>query len=46
MKQVKKDVTEMHKGTECGIGFENWTDFEVGDMIQSYEEKIEKRTYL
>jgi Translation initiation factor 2 (IF-2; GTPase) len=24
---VKKDVTEMRKDTECGIAFENWTDF-------------------
>lgn len=44
MKHVKKDVTEIQKGSECGIGFENWTAFEVGDMIQRYEEKIEKRT--
>lgn len=46
MKQVKKDVTEMHKGTECGLGFENWTEFQVGDLVQSYEEKVEKRTSL
>lgn len=35
---------EMRKGSECGMGFEGWTDFRVGDQIQSYEEKIEKRT--
>jgi translation initiation factor IF-2 len=33
----------MRKGTECGIGFEEWTDFEVGDQVQCYEEKTEKR---
>ena len=44
LKNVKKDVTEMRKGSECGIGFENWTDFKVGDQIQCYEEKTEKRT--
>jgi translation initiation factor IF-2 len=33
----------MKKGSECGIGFEDWTDFEVGDLVQSYEEKEEKR---
>lgn len=33
----------MKKGSECGIGFEEWTDFEVGDLVQSYEEKAEKR---
>ena len=43
LKNGKKDVQEMNKGNECGIGFENWFDFYVGDLIQSYEEKIEKR---
>ncbi|RDW93266.1 translation initiation factor 2 [Aspergillus mulundensis] len=43
LKNVKKDVTEMRKDTECGIGFENWTEFAVGDQIQSYEEISEKR---
>ncbi|KZF24697.1 initiation factor 2 [Xylona heveae TC161] len=43
LKNVKKDVTEMRKGSECGMGFENWDDFQVGDLVQAYEEKIEKR---
>ncbi|KAJ5218956.1 Translation initiation factor IF-2 [Penicillium cinerascens] len=43
LKNVKKDVTEMRKDTECGIGFEDWTDFAVGDHIQCYEETYEKR---
>ncbi|EAW08078.1 translation initiation factor 2 [Aspergillus clavatus NRRL 1] len=43
LKNVKKDVTEMRKDTECGIGFEGWTDFAVGDHIQCYEEIYEKR---
>ncbi|KKK11961.1 hypothetical protein ARAM_003952, partial [Aspergillus rambellii] len=43
LKNVKKDVTEMRKDTECGIGFENWTGFAVGDQIQCYEELYEKR---
>ena len=34
----------MHKGSDCGIGFENFTDFELGDLIQNYEEKSEKRS--
>ncbi|KAF7122989.1 hypothetical protein CNMCM5793_001165 [Aspergillus hiratsukae] len=33
LKNVKKDVTEMRKDTECGIGFEGWADFAVGDHI-------------
>ncbi|KAI0381154.1 initiation factor 2 [Hypomontagnella monticulosa] len=38
LKHLKKDVTEVRKGTECGIGFEEFQDFEVGDQIQAYEE--------
>jgi translation initiation factor IF-2 len=33
----------MKKGSECGIGFVDWLDFKVGDQVQCYEEKIEKR---
>ncbi|KAF7597506.1 hypothetical protein BBP40_003753 [Aspergillus hancockii] len=43
LKNVKKDVTEMRKDTECGIAFEGWTSFAVGDHIQCYEEIFEKR---
>ncbi|OCK86157.1 initiation factor 2 [Lepidopterella palustris CBS 459.81] len=43
LKQVKKDVAEMRKNSECGIGFEGWEGFEVGDQIQCYEEIKEKR---
>lgn len=43
-KNIKKDVTEMRKGSECGMGFENWEDFAVGDQIQSFEETSEPRT--
>ncbi|KAL4880034.1 hypothetical protein BJY04DRAFT_85441 [Aspergillus karnatakaensis] len=44
LKNVKKDVTEMRKDTECGIGFEKWSEFAIGDQIQCYEETSEKRT--
>jgi translation initiation factor IF-2 len=44
LKNVKKDVTEMRKGSECGVGFQGWEDFQEGDQIQSYDEKHEKRT--
>jgi translation initiation factor IF-2 len=33
----------MRKGTECGMGFSKWEDFEVGDQIQTYEKISEKR---
>jgi translation initiation factor IF-2 len=44
LKNVKKDVQEMRKGSECGMGFDGWEAFEVGDQIQTYEERSEKRT--
>ncbi|KAI5287117.1 hypothetical protein KEM54_006229 [Ascosphaera aggregata] len=44
LKNVKKDVNEMRKGTECGIGFEGFVDFKEGDQVQTFEERIEKRT--
>lgn len=50
LKNVKRDVQEMRKGTECGIGFGGpnghgeWQAFEAGDLVQCYEERSEKRT--
>lgn len=44
LKNQKKDVEQMRKDTECGISFEEWEDFKVGDRIQCYEEKHEKRS--
>jgi translation initiation factor IF-2 len=44
LKSHKKDVEEMRMNTECGISFEGWEEFKVGDRIQCYEERLEKRT--
>lgn len=44
LKNVKKDVPEMRKGSDCGLGFEGWGEFKVGDQIQCYEVLSEKRT--
>ncbi|KAH6955070.1 hypothetical protein DER45DRAFT_571925 [Fusarium avenaceum] len=44
LKHVKKDVMEMGKGTECGIGLEDFHDLQVDDQIQTYDEIKEKRT--
>ncbi|KAI1747619.1 hypothetical protein F4782DRAFT_543421 [Xylaria castorea] len=38
LKHVKKDVMEMRKGTECGMGFEEFHDLQIDDQIQAYEE--------
>ena len=43
LKNVKKDVSEMHKDTECGIAFNGWEDFLPGDRVQSFEQIYEKR---
>ncbi|CAM1503771.1 Fc.00g013620.m01.CDS01 [Cosmosporella sp. VM-42] len=44
LKHVKKDVMEMGKGTECGIGLDGFQDIQVDDQIQTYEQIKEKRT--
>ncbi|KAF9770276.1 hypothetical protein IL306_012203 [Fusarium sp. DS 682] len=44
LKHVKKDVMEMGKGTECGIGLEDFQELQIDDQIQTYEEIKEKRT--
>ncbi len=41
MRQLKKDITEARKGTECGLSFRDSSDLQQGDIIQMYE-KIEK----
>lgn len=35
----------MRKGSECGIGFEEFQDFKVGDLIQAYEEVVTPRNF-
>jgi len=37
LKRFKDDVKEVDKGFECGIGVENFTDFQPGDVIEAYE---------
>jgi translation initiation factor IF-2 len=34
----------MAKGSECGIGFEDFQDLRVDDQVQTYEIIEEKRT--
>ncbi|KAI0397933.1 initiation factor 2 [Xylariaceae sp. FL0594] len=43
LKHIKKDVTEMRKGGECGMGFVDFQDIEVGDQVQAVEEVVTKR---
>jgi len=41
MRQLKKEITEARKGTECGLTLKDFSDFQEGDLIQMYE-RIEK----
>ena len=43
LKNQKKDVNEMRKGTECGLAFEAFDSFQPGDQVQCYETKEERR---
>ena len=41
LKRFQNDVAEVREGQECGIRIENFTDFEVNDILEVYEvEKI------
>ena len=44
LRQVKKDVEEMKKGSECGLSFGGWDELQAGDHLQFIEEVSEKRT--
>ncbi|KAJ7261320.1 hypothetical protein B0H12DRAFT_1106238 [Mycena haematopus] len=37
MRHFKKDVTELRKGTECGLNLTGFDELEVDDVIQTYE---------
>jgi translation initiation factor IF-2 len=39
LKRFSEDVREVRKGYECGVGLAGFDDFEVGDVIQFYEER-------
>lgn len=34
----------MKKGSECGLAFIEFQNFETGDQVQAYEEVREKRS--
>jgi translation initiation factor IF-2 len=36
LKHEKEDVREMRSGFECGIGLKNFSDVQVGDVIECY----------
>ena len=44
LKRFQDDVAEVRTGLECGIRLGNYTEFEVGDIIEAFEtEKISQK---
>jgi translation initiation factor IF-2 len=42
LKRIKDDVKEVATGYECGVTISGFSDFKVGDVLESYTlEKIE-----
>jgi len=39
LKRFAEDVREVRKGYECGVGLAGFNNFQVGDVIQFYEER-------
>jgi translation initiation factor IF-2 len=39
LKRFAEDVRTVRKGYECGVGLAGFDDFELGDVIQFYEER-------
>ncbi|KEG03629.1 translation initiation factor IF-2 [Plasmodium vinckei vinckei] len=39
LKVVKEERTQVNQNEECGMAFENFTDFNPGDIIEAYEEE-------
>jgi translation initiation factor IF-2 len=37
LKHLKDDVREVTMGMECGLTFDDWTDFAEGDIVEAYE---------
>ncbi|MCK5803714.1 MAG: translation initiation factor IF-2, partial [Lentisphaeria bacterium] len=37
LRRFKDDVREVRSGLECGIGLQNFEEFEEGDMIEAFE---------
>ncbi|SOV21370.1 translation initiation factor IF-2 [Plasmodium sp. DRC-Itaito] len=37
IKIIKEEKTQVTEGDECGMGFQNFLDFEPNDIIESYE---------
>jgi len=43
LKRFKDDVSEVRSGFDCGMGIENFNDMQIGDVIESYENREVKK---
>ena len=44
LKHFKEEVKDIREGSECGAGFENYNDLQVGDFIECFEIREIART--
>ncbi|KAA8524933.1 hypothetical protein F0562_011429 [Nyssa sinensis] len=44
LRRVKETVKEVNAGLECGIGMDDFSDWEVGDIIEAFNKVQKKRT--
>ena len=44
LKHFKDDAREIKAGNECGLSFEKFQDFKIGDIIEAFEILKEKKT--
>ncbi|KAK8971314.1 hypothetical protein KSP40_PGU015956 [Platanthera guangdongensis] len=44
LRRVKEEVKEVSSGLECGVGVNEFTDWEAGDVIQAFETIKKRRT--
>jgi translation initiation factor IF-2 len=40
LRRVKDDVREVVAGQECGIAFDDYNDFQVGDVVEAYDREL------
>ena len=44
LKRMKEDAREVNAGYECGIGTGKFNDWQEGDIIESFEMVLKRRT--
>jgi translation initiation factor IF-2 len=44
LKRMKEDAKEVNAGYECGIGLDNFSTWEMGDIIEAYRMIAKRRT--